>query len=76
MNLSENIGAILVVIILLLVVAYLGFAVSGLIIAFSSHPVTGVIALIVNPLSPIIGIGDGIFGTNIAGGITEFIISL
>ena len=46
----------------------------GIILAFSSHLITGVIVILLEPLPIIVGIGQ-IFGYDIAGSITEFITS-
>jgi len=61
--------------IFLFIFGFLILSVYGLYLAFSSHVITGLVALIIEPLPVIIGASD-VLGHNIAPDITQFILSL
>jgi hypothetical protein len=76
---KEELLALAFVMLFVFVCAIIGgllyLTLSGLYLAFTSHVVTGIIALIVEPLPLIIGISN-LFGHNIAPDITSFILGL
>ena len=61
------------VIIIIIALACVGISIYGLVIAFTSHILTGVIALVIEPLPLIIGGAKLFFHINIADMITHLI---
>ena len=79
MEILEVIGALVVAIgAILLVIGIISIPILmiyGLYLAFSSHIITGLIVLVLEPLPLVVGLG-ALLGYDIAGAITEFIMSL